>query len=67
MKQIFTYISVLSPLPSENEFSLMYTLVIAMEKAKRAAVNCQNTVRMSARMPNKAIWMVPIVLDCSIM
>ena len=66
MKQIFTYISFLSPLPSVNDFSAMYTLVIAIEKAKRAAVNCQNMVLMSMRILNKAIWMVPRCLDCSI-
>ena len=65
MKGMYTYISSL-PLVI-NDFSTMNTFVIAMEKAKIAAVNCQITTPMSFRIVNKAIWMVPTSLDCSSM
>ena len=60
---MYTYISS-SPL-AVNDFSTMNTFVIAMEKARIAAVNCQITTLMSFRIVNRAIWMVPMSLNCS--
>ncbi len=49
-----------------NDFSAMNTLVMAMEKAKIPAINCKIMVLMSLRMLNKAIWMMPRCLNCSV-
>ena len=37
-----------------------------MEKARMPAKNCKIMVLMSLIIPNKAIWMTPRCLDCSV-
>ena len=66
IEQMNTYMSFRTFPFAIKDCSAMYTLVIAMEKAKMPAINCKITVLMSLRMLNKAIWMTPRCLDCSI-
>lgn len=64
-EKVLTHMSYACPLSPIRVFSAMYTFAKAKEKANVATTNCPSTMRMSLRMSNKAIWMVPTCFDCS--
>lgn len=64
--KVSTHISFACPLSPTRVYSAMKTFAKAKEKANVATMNWPITMRMSLRMSNNAIWMVPTCFDCSI-
>lgn len=64
--KVLTHLSLACPLSPIRVYSAMNTFAKAKEKANVATTNWPSTMRMSLRMSNNAIWMVPTCFDCSI-